>query len=236
MNYMSVTLLLLVSLLCPLISSCSGDKPTNTDSRPPAIYGRLLDSAGNPVADAGVSLLFHFTLFGNPDTSGSFINIGPDPVVDRGSVNFLNPVGGHVKLQILRAHTRAIVLTLIDTVLPMGGHTVEFQTNDIPNQGYLIRMEAVRDTMEKLFIINNPDLPNHAPFVRTDGDGRFTIYYSTLPLGRSFQQFFDNGAAGGKWRVGDSLYLAMDGPEKADRIWKMKVDTTTVVDSTLRLP
>jgi hypothetical protein len=235
MNYKPVTLLLLAAILCPFVSSCSSDEPTTTDNRPPAIYGRILDSGGNPVANAGVSLHFSYVQ-GIADTSGSLITLLPHPVTDQLGATYTIPSPGHVTVELLRADTRALVRTLIDAEQQAGEHYIAVGVQGFPNQAYIIRLVTPHYTAERLVIINSPQLPRSTPFLRTDNDGRFTIYYSSLPIGLSFQQVFETGVQGARLAISDSLQLTIVVPGTADRIWSLKVDTTAVVDSTLRLP
>jgi hypothetical protein len=235
MTCKTVTLLILVSLLCQFVIACSSDEPTRTDSRPPAIYGRVLDAAGNPVVNADVSLHFSYVK-GNIDTSSSIITLLPHPVTDQIGAAYTIQTPGHVTLQLLRADTRAVVKTLIEAEQVAGQHYIAVSAHDIPNQAYILRLEAPKDTAEKLVIVNSPNLPYHAPFVQTDNDGRFTIYYSSLPIGRSFQQVFETGAAGARLAISDTLQIAINESDANGRTWNLKVDTVAVVDSTLHLP
>jgi hypothetical protein len=235
MNFNSTVVPFLVSLLCMILISCSSEQPMTTDSRPPAIYGRVLDAAGKPVANAGVSLHFNYVKGGSV-TPDSGIILLPQPSTDILGARYYNPIPGHVRVLLLRADTRALVQTVIDTLQEASWYAIEVSTHFIPNQAYILRLETLQDTAEQLVIVNNPELPAVAPFVRTDSDGRFTIYYSSLPIGQSFQQIFETGVAGARLAIGDSLQLAIDGPEAAARIWSFKVDTTAVVDSTIKLP
>ena len=129
-----------------------------------------------------------------------------------------------------------MVQTVIDAEQEAGAYTFEVLTRFLPNQAYVLRLETAQDTAEQLVIVNNTELPVYTPFVRTDNDGRFTIYYPSLPIGQTFRQIFENGAAGARLAISDTLQLAIDGPDAVDRIWSLKIDTTAIVDSTLRLP
>jgi hypothetical protein len=242
MNDKPITLLLLVALLCSFVNSCSSDQPTGNNSRPPAIHGRVVDATGKPVANAGVGLIFSFVeTVADSLEPGIPMLMGPNPAFDREEFRFI--VGtmkySQITIQFLRADTRELVKTVVDVQRDSGIYEFFSPLIHLPNQAYIIRYINETDTVERLLIVNQYFYSNVAPITTTDSEGRFTVDYSSLPIGRTFLSTDDRGSSSGKWyAISDSIQLAISRPETPmnRHIWSLKVDSTAVVDSTLRLP
>jgi hypothetical protein len=239
MNYKPITLLL-AALFCCFVNSCSSDQTSANNSRPPAIYGRILDASGKPVANAGVGLIFSYTE-AVADSLQPGMLMGPNPASDMGELRIRVAAfkSGEITIQFLRADTREVVKTVADVHRDAGMYEFLSSLLFIPNQAYIIRYINENDTLERLLILNHRFFSNATPYVTTDNDGRFTIPYSSLPIGRSFQITNDDGGTTGEWAtITDSLQLTISAPDipKALRNWSLKVDTNTVEDSSFSLP
>jgi hypothetical protein len=240
MSYIHTTLLPAL-LLCALLSACASDQPTSNNPHPPAIYGRVLDASGKPVANAGVSLLFGNDI-NEADTSIQRIAIFPNPTIDEVSIGFNVPHSGTATIRLLHANTREQVKPVYSADIDSGISFFSINVADLPNQAYILQYEIPNDSGEAVVIVGRHERSSEAPFirppiVRTDSDGRFTIHYSLLPLGRRLYYTFEAGQAAGWATINNSLRLVIDAPDSVHRRnWDIKVDTTAVVDSTIRLP
>jgi hypothetical protein len=239
MTYKHVTLLFVGVIACTIANLCSCDQPAENSSRPPAIYGRVVDSTGKPVANAGVGLIFNYAAAA-ADSLESGMLIGPNPASDMGELRIKVAAlkSGQITIQFLRADTREVVKTVVDTYRNAGMYEFLSSLLYIPNQAYIIRYINESDTVERLMILNHHFFSNIAPYVTTNNDGRFTIPYSSLSIGRSFLISYDDGGTTGEWgMIGDSLQLTISAPDLpiVRGRWNLKVDANVVVDSTLRL-
>jgi len=232
----SPVLFVLISICLPLLASCKSDQPTdNSDSRLPAIYGRVLDAAGNPVANAGVSLLFSYTSHA-PGTASPSVELFPNPATSQSNIKLTVPQSGPVIVTLLRADTRAVVDTIVDGILAPGEHTRTVDVNNLPNLRYIVHYKTPNDSGETNLLVHKTDLPVTAPFVRTDNNGLFVIPYASISIGKLFEGTFATGASSGWMEISNLLDIAIDGPGTSDITWSLKADTTAVIDSTLRLP
>jgi hypothetical protein len=240
MTYKPIALLLLAVMTFTLVNACSSDQFTGNNSRPPAIYGHVLDSAGKPVANAGVGLIFSYVKAPADSLKPGF-QFGPNPASDMPDLHVMVTTGksGQILIEFLRADTREPVKIVADVFRNPGTYSFISTLLYIPNQAYIIRYINESDTLERLMLLNHHAFSNVTPYVKTDNDGRFTIPYSSLPIGRSFLYTFDDGGTLGEWlAVGDSLQLTISAPDvpKVRHRWNVKVDTNSVVDSTFSLP
>jgi hypothetical protein len=219
------------------LAACSGDEPTdNGDSRLPAIYGRVLDAAGNPVANAGVSLQFNYASHPPGTDSAKNIIVAPNPATTQTELHFNIQQSGPVTVTLLRADTRAIVDTLIEGILTAGQHSRLVDVSSLPNLRYIVQYNISNVSGEINLMVHNTELPITAPFTRTDANGHFIIPYASISIGKVFQRTFENGVSPGWLQISDLVDIAIDGPGTSDITWNLKVDTTAVIDSTLRLP
>jgi hypothetical protein len=245
MNYTtyhsSLALLLFAALFATSVNSCASDQPTSSDSRPPAIYGRLLDAAGNPVANAGVNPIFGWDA-DDADTTWQKVPLYPNPAIDETTVHFIAQQSGKATIQLLRADTRALIRTILDSHIEAGEHMYSVDVRDLPNMAYIVRYKTPSDSGENLLIVGRWERSNEGqiirtPLVRTDSDGRFMIPYSSLPLGSRFYFRLEAGQTLAWFVINNSLRLVIDSPDSTlRRNWNLTVDTTAVADSTLRLP
>jgi hypothetical protein len=226
----------LLSICLSGLAACKSDQPTdNSDSRLPAIYGHVLDAAGNPVANAGVSLLFSYTSHA-PGTVSPTVELFPNPATSQSNIRLSVPQSGPVIVTLLRADTRAIVDTIVDGILTPGQHTRTVDASNLPNLRYIVHYKTPNDSGETNLMVHKTDIPVIAPFARTDSNGLFVIPYASISIGKLFESTFETGATSGWMEISNLLDITIDGPGISDITWSLKADTTAVIDSTLRLP
>jgi hypothetical protein len=218
------------------LGACSSDQPTdNGDSRLPAIYGRVLDAAGNPVANAGVSLLFSYASHA-PGTASPTVALSPNPATSQSNIKLTVPQSGQVNIMLLRADTRAVVDTIADGVFASGQHTRTVDVSNLPNLRYIVQYKTPNDSGEINLMVHKTQFPITAPFTRTDSNGLFVIPFASVSIGKLFEGTFETGVTSGWMEISNLLDIAIDGPGTSDITWSLKADTTAVIDSTLRLP
>jgi hypothetical protein len=221
---------LLISLF---LYACSGDGPTGGQQLAPTIYGRVVDTNGQPVAGAAIGLRFSITNSSDTSGTGAGLYIYPNPAALSSEFGVQVSSAQHIFLKLLRWDTGTLALTVLDATLNAGQHTSAIDLSSQPNQLYTVRYEREQDTSTRFLLLNN--LESFQAVVRTDVDGRFVIHYSSLPIGIPFHRTYENRQSAGWQTIDASLGISIDNGAGKTMIWSLKIDTTAVIDSTLQL-
>jgi hypothetical protein len=119
----------------------------------------------------------------------------PNPFNPSTVIPFQLPENRHIVFKILSWPSKTTLTTLIDDVLPVGAHQLQFDGSDsegsyFTNGLYYYRMESKSFTDEKLMCIQMVD-PEHIrslnamPLTKSGSDGKFYLDYTNIPIGES---------------------------------------------------
>jgi hypothetical protein len=168
----------------------------NTDN--PKIYrdatGVVLNSAGDPVADANIHIRNHFD-------PGGFL---PELIGDTVRISFSAPSRNLYRAAIYRHDANSFLTTFFEDTLDEGDQEIIIPDSLLSNGilGYQVSTPAGA-LGGSLFVVNKPDsmLIGTLPFTVTDPDGQFRLSSAYLAIGNSFN------AASGSFKITDSLQV-----------------------------
>lgn len=197
-------------LLCAVlfVQACGDDEPTtSSQSGNNHIAGSVVMSNGKPLSNAQVRLLFHATQRSSTTEQAS---IAPNPAASATRLSFEVPVQSAVNVRVLDPLLGSVVRTLVNTVLPAGQHTVDWDLKanadsvyTLRNGLYIVRLD-IGGTVRTLPLLVNAE-ENSTPFAVTDSTGSFFIDYRYIPRDSVFTATNEVGTVLGRYGVVDSV-------------------------------
>jgi len=200
-------------LLLSLIVSCDDDVIVRPSS-PPALEGRVVDAAGDPVVGAHVGIFYEFSplvaVLPTPSVRFSILQddttvVGPDDPVPLKTIlyqNYPNPFYPTTRLHYVMAEPESVrigildqsrrpIRLLVDSPVDAGSHEVTFNGTYLPNGLYIARLEIIGSdsttVLEKRMFLQTDD-PNglrNTFHMITGADGRFQLLLEDLPIGEN---------------------------------------------------
>ncbi len=187
---------LTMSAVAVLLAACA---ETPTAPKTPSLNGRILDSAGRPVSQGRVVLVYRIESGSSPlDTCDTFdprraVSVYPNPTSSSSVISMRLPNDCRVRVEV-RDRTGAMVRTMVDRTQPAGNHTLQWDgTSDsampVRNGIYVLRWtitegDSVFTGCRRLLLdrVNVTNAVGRYDAV-SDGDGRFSIPLDILPIG-----------------------------------------------------
>lgn len=212
--------------------SCSNDdNPVASEANEPAIYGKVVDEQGNPVAGVNVHYVPELA-----DTSLEKVIINP---LSTYTIKFLLPHDTYVTLVLLEHITRDTLFYVINNeLMSAGGHSVVLDVNSLTNGIYHYVIKFDTSIVEKKIILRKDpqELVALDPLTTTDNEGNFRLNYDRLGIGEIFG--FSSEVSPGiiYYRViTDSLQIFLTKQNYNDCLEQIKVDTNYTFSKTFTL-
>ncbi len=205
-----------------LAVSCGDDSPTH----PPAasITGHVLDSAGRPVSQARVVVVYQIEPSSADldtctelTTTRRYFRVYPNPAGPQMRMTFAIP---EVATGDLRATDRSgrLVRVLASRAFVAGVHAVLWDGNDdtdtpVPNGIYVIHWTETTPDSEfsacARVLLDRTDAaaPNNSYIAITDGEGRFAIPMTSLPIADGGAGYDEVGNFTGNYRVASTVHV-----------------------------
>jgi hypothetical protein len=189
----------------------------SVDDRPAGLYATVVDSAGNPVADAAVHYLFYTST--NPLVLNAWIQYGL-------------PTSRTVTLTVYDPLDREFSTLINGVQQPAGTHTIQFYDSTATNGVYSYRLQAGDSLITGSFYIRDDDivrLQKKTPLATSDGSGRFFLSPAALGIGRTFYGLFSPET------ISDSISVILVKENYKTHMQSFRFDISTAVDRTFTL-
>ena len=185
-----------VLLLALFWVACSDDT-TAPPQRHNQLVGTVTDIAGNPVADAGILMVYE----------------RPDPLARPNTpIAFDLPESTQVLLAVLSDAYEDTVRTLQDGLLPPGQHAISWDGLDsegliVPSGVYYYLLFMGEDVSDAAIAVQHDDYPLDADpaayhfLTRTDAEGHFVLEQGPRNFDYPFYQHDEQGNVIGSWSM-----------------------------------
>jgi hypothetical protein len=169
-----------------LLAGCKND-PVSTNQLPPILYGQVVDSQGNPIADVNVHYIFQI-----PDYYSAKIESHGSALLKVGKtcpttlISFEISKRSKVTLKLFRWYTHDTIGTLIDDTLNGGTHSATFDASKITNGFYIYQLQVDTSFVEKMLVFLNLDVSTLVladPLTKSNSSGAFELPYALLGFG-----------------------------------------------------
>lgn len=165
-----------------IISGCTKDTPVSSGPSGPFLYGKVIDTQGNPVDSVGFHYIFEYVTPGLGKTAKTCPST---------HITFALQERSYVRLEVLRWYTREYIATLVDDTLEAGTHGAMFNASGITNGVYVYRLLVNDAALEKAMALLDLDystLVQAKPLVVSNASGEFSIPLGVFALGIPFTQ------------------------------------------------
>jgi hypothetical protein len=169
-----------------LLAGCKND-PVSTDKLPQILYGQVVDSQGNAIADVNVHYIFQITdhysaKIENHDSALSKVG----KICPSTDISFTIPKRSKVTVKLFRWYTRDIVGTMINDTLDGGTHSITLDAAKITNGFYIYQLQVDTSIVEKMLVYINLDVSTLVltdPLTKSNSSGVFELPYALLGFG-----------------------------------------------------
>lgn len=172
-----------LALIFLLLSGChKNDNPVSTGQLSQEIFGKVIDSQGNPIEGCGIHYIYTMS-------TSSLAKIGK--TCPSTSIQFNIPTTSKVTVKILRWYTRDTIATLVDDTLSAGVHLFTFNASKVTNGIYIAQIQtdtAIQEQRLALSINDISALITTTPLVTTNSSGSFNIPYGVFGFSLPFAQ------------------------------------------------
>lgn len=180
-NHFSRLLFLSATISLILFSCKKNDNVVGPVESDPALYGKVIDEQGNPVAGVKVH---YIPMLVNLNLAKSAL-LPPST-----TIQFSIPKATKVTLVILRHGTQDTLLYIYkDEVMDSGVHGVNINGDKLTNgvYDYVIKFDSTL-LVRKFLMLQKPEaLINTIPLTTTDNEGKFKLTYLQLGIGEVFE-------------------------------------------------
>ena len=208
----SAFIIIPVILAAFFVFSCTTS--TSPDVEGNNIGGFVYDDSGHPIADAGILLSYNTDL---------------DPQRPQTSISFQLSQSYHVTIWITKQSQSDTIIVLLDSILPAGAHSVEWNAQDregiqVLNGFYDCHLTA-NDHHSIIPILLNQMYYNETSGYHfnavTDNDGFFSIPQADLPFNSENNEM--------DWYNGDGVYAGTVSVNRYISIWALHPEYNTPV-------
>jgi hypothetical protein len=228
-------------LACGLLGALSCDKEEENPP-PPALRGRVLNAAGQPVE--GLAVVAELAL-PYPSVAGDTLISGAMGGTSS-LISFTLPEAAWIALTVHDLQSGGVLDTLAKGARPAGNHAVEWDMRDhegllLPADLYPIRLAANGQELGYLALVN-PDhgaapLPWHRQ-ATTDADGFFQLERDQLPFRHDFVYTLvdEEGTGLGSYELEPTVRVQVAGSAgwlAASAVVEIPADSAAVVEITL---
>ena len=153
----------------------SGCEITSTDDREPALYGTVVDEAGNPLSDVHI----HFRLHFEPEEA--------IPLEDEWARGFRLsiPQPDSVQVDVFRYGTKESVLTLLEGFVNAGQYILRITPYTLTTGLYDLQIVSSDTSVVQTIPVHasNTYLSQTEAFIRSNNQGAFVLEYTSLGIG-----------------------------------------------------